>query len=280
MIDKIEKVSNSLIHHGKLSKRIYLMHLDNKDANSEFVDSLIGIAEAKAYTKIFAKVPSNCLSIFLDKGFIKEALVKDFFKDGDGFFLGRFLDERRSIDEKKDIILKVLQTCKQKAEESNDNVIIQHNYKVCRLNESNVPDIVNVFKKVFKTYPFPIHNEDYIIKTMKENVIYFGVWDEGNLIAVSSCEMDKNELNAEMTDFATLEEHRGNSLASILLIEMERAMAEEQMRTLYTIARAYSFGMNITFAKKHYKFAGTLINNTNISGQIESMNVWYKNINA
>jgi len=34
--------------------------------------------------------------------------------------------------------------------------------------------------------------------------------------------------------------------------------------------------MNITFARNNYSFAGTLINNTNISGQIESMNVWYK----
>jgi hypothetical protein len=48
------------------------------------------------------------------------------------------------------------------------------------------------------------------------------------------------------------------------------------MKTLYTIARSHSAGMNITFAKKGYLFGGTLINNTDISGKIESMNVWYK----
>ncbi len=37
-------------------------------------------------------------------------------------------------------------------------------------------------------------------------------------------------------------------------------------------------GMNITFAKTGYTYAGTLINNTNISGRLESMNVWYKHI--
>ena len=47
--------------------------------------------------------------------------------------------------------------------------------------------------------------------------------------------------------------------------------------TFYTIARSVSFGMNITFAKMDYKYTGTLKNNTNISGNIESMNVWYKN---
>jgi hypothetical protein len=34
--------------------------------------------------------------------------------------------------------------------------------------------------------------------------------------------------------------------------------------------------MNITFAKQRYALAGTLINNTDISGSLESMNVWYK----
>jgi hypothetical protein len=34
--------------------------------------------------------------------------------------------------------------------------------------------------------------------------------------------------------------------------------------------------MNITFAKCGYIFGGTLINNTQISGSIESMNLWHK----
>ena len=37
-------------------------------------------------------------------------------------------------------------------------------------------------------------------------------------------------------------------------------------------------GMNITFAKHGYHYAGTLNNNTNICGRIESMNVWYKSL--
>ena len=53
-------------------------------------------------------------------------------------------------------------------------------------------------------------------------------------------------------------------------------MKRQGMHTAYTIARSLSAGMNITFAKLGYVFAGTLTNNTNISGKIESMNVWYK----
>jgi len=48
------------------------------------------------------------------------------------------------------------------------------------------------------------------------------------------------------------------------------------MQRAYTIARALSAGMNVTFARAGYDYGGTLTNNTNICGQIESMNVWYK----
>ena len=88
----------------------------------------------------------------------------------------------------------------------------------------------------------------------------------------------KASQNVEMTDFATLPEALGHGLALSLLETMESAMCRRNMHTAHTIARARSPGMNITFSKAGYTFAGTLINNTNISGGIESMNVWYKRL--
>ncbi|MCK5703257.1 MAG: hypothetical protein KAI29_18980, partial [Cyclobacteriaceae bacterium] len=125
--------------------------------------------------------------------------------------------------------------------------------------------------------PFPIFNPDYLVSTMKEDVVYFGIFNgEDDLIAASSSEMDISSSNVEMTDFATLPTNRGTGLALILLNRMEEEMHQKNIKTFYTIARAYSYGMNITFAKNGYTFSGTLSNNTNISGNIESMNVSYK----
>ncbi len=59
---------------------------------------------------------------------------------------------------------------------------------------------------------------------------------------------------------------------------MEMKLEQEGIRTLYTIARAVSPGMNITFSKLGYIYNGCLINNTQICGSLESMNVWSKNI--
>ncbi len=81
-----------------------------------------------------------------------------------------------------------------------------------------------------------------------------------------------------MTDFATLPKWRGKGFAQCLLLHMEKTMKRRGIKTAYTIARAMSAGMNVTFSRAGYRFGGRLKNNTNISGNIESMNVWYKQL--
>jgi len=109
---------------------------------------------------------------------------------------------------------------------------------------------------------------------------FFAAWEDGRVIAASSMEDGGTVGTLEMTDFATLPSHRGNGLARKLLARMERAAALAGTRTAFTIARALSFGMNITFGRHGYTYAGTLINNTQIASSIESMNVWYRHLDG
>lgn len=81
-----------------------------------------------------------------------------------------------------------------------------------------------------------------------------------------------------MTDFATIPEERGNNYALYLLQNMEKEMIKKNIHTAFTISRAVSYGMNITFAKAGYTYAGLLKNNTAIAGNLESMNVLHKKI--
>ena len=81
-----------------------------------------------------------------------------------------------------------------------------------------------------------------------------------------------------MTDFATSKKYLGNSLSVLLLGTMEKEMKKQGIKTLYTIARLNSIPMNKTFLRFNYTYSGTLVNNTNIAGQIESMNVYYKHL--
>jgi putative beta-lysine N-acetyltransferase len=138
--------------------------------------------------------------------------------------------------------------------------------------------IARLYREVFKSYPFPIHDPGYIARSMEAGTRYFGVNRGGKLIALASAEIDREGSNAEMTDFATLPDFRGNSLAQLLLKAMEKEMRRTGILTLYTIARLHSPAMNRTFLKLQYHYAGTLIRNTQIAGRVESMNVYYKHL--
>lgn len=275
--DIIEKFEGSVIQHGSYNDRIYLIKLA-PEALSTTPRNLIDLARKSNYSKIFAKVPECHSDMFFAAGFEEEARIPAFY-DGKitAVFLGFYLNAERAEEPDLGRMDKILNIAleKQAAKSKchlNDDVTL----RIC--HEADVVTIADIYKTTFQSYPFPIHDPAYILKTMKSHVDYFGIEVNGQLVAVSSAETDKQSSNAEMTDFATLSEWRGKGFAQCLLLQMENAMKNKGIKTVYTIARAMSVGMNLTFSKTGYRFGGRLKNNTNISGNIESMNVWYKHL--
>jgi putative beta-lysine N-acetyltransferase len=223
-------------------------------------------------------VPSFAGPIFEGEGYVEEAAVPNLFNgEEDGLFLGKYLDPLREMDTSIEKIEAIIATAEEKSwlfpeipEPIDSTVVIRP------IEPSETPILANLYQLVFESYPFPIHRPDYLADSMQSHVRYFGAFDDDDLVAASSAEIDQDARNVELTDFATLPEHRGRGLAQRLLQTMEDAMRDAEIITGYTIARAYSKGMNIVFARQGYQYGGTLINNTNICGQIESMNVWHK----
>jgi len=120
---------------------------------------------------------------------------------------------------------------------------------IVRAGPELVEEITHIYADVFRSYPFPIHEPDYLLETMRSRVNYCCVLQDGRVAAVASSEMDPDACNVEMTDFATPPEHRGRGLAPHLLPVMEGEMRMLGMCTAHTISRAMSAGMNITFAR-------------------------------
>ena len=278
MSDVIEKLGRSLIQHGKSNDRIYLMKLDLEDL-SEIIEKIEKLAKTEDYSKIFAKIPTSATNIFAQAGYHQEALIPNFFKGRqDVSFMSRFLKpERSKLSQKQQEAIKlVLKVAQEKKTHSTTSP--QKNYHIRPLKEKDTTQLASLYKTVFPSYPFPIFDQNYLLKTMSEHIRYFGAFDGNLLVAASSAETDSDARNAEMTDFATNPDYRKKGLASELLKTMELHMKSANFTTLYTIARATSIGINTTFARSGYIFGGTLYNNTQISGNIESMNVWCKNI--
>ncbi len=269
-----------MIQHGKMNDRVYIMKLDPVDM-PDMLDAIEQLAIKKKYSKIFAKIPALCENEFVKRGYVHEAIIPSMYCGvSEGLFLAKFLSPERAIDERMQDIKSIISLSQDKTGEKM-KARTGHDYSIHRATEEDVQDICAVYKEVFPSYPFPIYDPNYIRKTMTSHIQYYVIRDSSACCCgSSSAEIDEKSGCAEMTDFATLSTHRGTGLARWLLSRMEADMITQGVTMAYTIARALSAGMNITFAKNDYRFAGTLINNTNIAGSIESMNVWYKPLQA
>ena len=194
--DLIVRVDGSVIQHGKLNNRAYLMK-PGKENIDNLIKYLNKLAEENSYTKIFAKVPEIYKSHFLTDGYEVEASIPGIC------FMSKYFCPERKIDLNKHKVSEILSICPSKK----DYNLKDFAFMECR--PDHAPEMAQLYKKVFASYPFPIDDQDYILKTMRENIKYFGIQDNNRLVALSSSEIDYENQNAEMTDFATLPEFRG-----------------------------------------------------------------------
>ncbi len=278
LFDEVVKFGKSTLQHGPNNNRIYLMKLDAEDKDI-ILNHLYNLAVKNKYSKIFAKVPESMSDLFLKSKFRSEAKVPGFYKGEECCeFLGLYLKEERSIISDKD--KKLIDTIVKFSSEPfvENGICLPEGYIMKPVGEEHLDALAELYKIVFDVYPFPIFDKAYLLETLKDHVRYFGVFKGDELVAASSAEIDFENKNAEMTDFATRPDQRGKKLSYFLLKYMEEEMKKAEILTVYTIARAVSFGMNKTFGRLHYTFGGTLINNTQIGSSIECMNVWYKSL--
>jgi putative beta-lysine N-acetyltransferase len=270
MPDTITKLGVSVVQHGRDNDRIYVMRLSVRDM-PHILHRLYDLAWANSYSKIFAKVPARALDPFIRAGYAIEACVPGLFNGREaGYFVAKYFSPARAADKKDDGVRSFAGFAAKRTP-------IQKKALTLHIaGPGDAKELAGLYGRVFDTYPFPINDASYIVKTMRENVRYFLVRVNGRLAAAASSEMSREPQHVEMTDFAVLPEYRGNGMAGRLLRTMEENMIGEGMKVAYTIARAASYPINRTFSRAGYSYGGRLVNNTNICGSLESMNVWYK----
>ena len=278
MQDTLECHQSSIIQHGKLNDRVYIMYV-HPDETETVLETSLSLANKNGYSKIFAKVGESSSQPFLEKGFSIEASIPNYFDTEACLFISLFTDKNRSQiqNQTKSLIFDVLDTVNGKAKlkelpDAPSNSIIR------RLEYVDSKQLSQLYRDTFKSYPFPIFDLDYLQQSMNEHTVYFGCYIDDKLIGASSAEMDVQGYSAEMTDFAVRPEMRGKNLSVHLLNAMEKYLFVRKKYSCYTICRSVSYGMNSAFKKLGYTYSGTLVNNTNISGSIESMNVWHKTL--
>jgi putative beta-lysine N-acetyltransferase len=275
--DLVLRRGDSVIQHGHFNNRVYVMKLAPGDI-PDIIRYADALAHKEGYTKIFVKVPESSVEVFASDGYISEATIPFFYRGSEpAVFMGKYLDPKRKEIRDATVTANVLSDAFSHAGERNTHNV-PDGFSLMHAHAGDADDIAKLLRTVFTTYPFPIGDPDYIRKTLQGSIRYFIMKKSYLLAAVASCEIDAENLNAEVTDFATGPLFRGRGFASLLLHAMETELKKEGIRLAYTICRAGFRPINTVFAGAGYQFGGTLPNNTNICGSVESMNVWYKKL--
>ena len=268
--DRTESIDGAVVQHGHSSDRAYLLK-PGHDATAD-VALLERLASEHGYSKLFAKTTGAATQAFVDAGFAVEARVPSGIPGEELSFCTRFLTEDRAVERFPEAVHAALKPQVRRRSANTPPAV-----NIRPLGLQDVPELVALYSHVFESYPFPINDPAFLRRSMAEGTVFVGVRDDtGRLIAAASAELSNETLTCELTDFATHPESRGAGLASALLRGLETAVRARGMRVAYTIARATSASINSVFARNGYTHAGTLVNNTHISGRIESMNVWYR----
>lgn len=243
-------------------------------------DRLIWLANANEYDKIFIKAKRNDWQQFLCLGFVLEGILKYYYRGEDAYVMSRFSSLERALSNRVIAETDLIEELMRNPPEGPPRELTD-GLQVIKCEEEHIPSLVELYRGVFKTYPSPLTHPDYIKQTMRRNILYRAVVDaSGEIVSAASADVDSKHSNAELTDCATKPENRGSGLMLHLVIALENDLAERGIKTSYSLARARSQGMNRVFYRAGYEYSGRLINNCDIYGQFEDMNIWAKLLEA
>lgn len=218
--DRIELFQDRhLIQHGPANDRIYLMKMGD-DGAVTLPDDLIAFASQHNYSKVFAKVPAAAAIPFRLVGFKREAAIPGYYGGCEqADFLCCYLHEQRRQESDPQQLDEVL--CQAQAVSAHGEASLRRSLpEGVTLRSCGIADVEQMavlYRSVFASYPFPVDDPEYLRQTMHENIHYVGAEWNGQLIALASAEQDVVAGSAEMTDFATLPEWRGQGLGAFLL---------------------------------------------------------------
>jgi beta-lysine N6-acetyltransferase len=252
--------------------------LDYKAENYQnMLERLAWLAESNDFDKVFVKASKADFQQFLSHGYMMEGVLKYYSNGEDAYVLSRFSSFDRIHSEN---LVKEAELIENLIYHSPDEKKRTHDPKTKIITATNehIPLLVHIYRSVFETYPSPLTNPDYIKSTMDRNIIYKMVLKDDCAMAAASADIDRKHLNAEMTDCAATPEVQGKGLMQLVLSNLEDDLRKEGIMTAYSLARGMSIGMNRVFHRLGYEFSGRLINNCDIFGHFEDMNIWVKRL--
>ncbi|MGM7701324.1 putative beta-lysine N-acetyltransferase [Pseudalkalibacillus sp. Hm43] len=209
---------------------------------------------------------------FLSLGYQFEALFSGYFSGNDAYSMALFTENARRTSDYWVYEDETLQQV-QEVERTLDVPTAAH-YKIRKAEATDAYALSELYQAVFEIYPTPMNDPKYIEKLINQDSIFYVAEFDGKIVSAASADINTTYHNAELTDCATLPDHRKKGLMKILIAKLECELKEKQIYCAYSIARALSFGMNAVFHQRYYQYKGRFTKNCNIYNKLEDMNLW------
>lgn len=283
-LDNYKSINNyyTNIDHTKIyvdlaSKRVKIIDITNISVQN--LKRIIHYASKQHLGKVICYCNMETSDFFTNAGFKLDGKIPGYFKGKDALCMSYFISSDREICsnfiEKNSLI--------NKCSNVKNTFMPNHNnldYIIRNANKNDIKEMIKLFSKVFSTYPYPIYDEEFLRENMDKKVLYKVAIYDGKIISIASANMDRENLNAEITDCATYPAYEGNGILSNIVHALECDLKFKGFITLYSLSRAINPSINYVLSKQNYSFTGRIVNDCNICSTFEDMNIWVKNIKS
>jgi beta-lysine N6-acetyltransferase len=241
------------------------------------VQNLRWIAEANGFDKIIAMASRQDWRMFLRFGYVLEAVIKYYLNGEDAYVMSKFRSQERlssgSLMEEILLIENIMDEPRVQEVRS-----LPQGMRIRMARQEDVPNLISLYQDIFETYPSPLIHASYFETIFQKESIFALCEQDGTIVSAASAELYPEHKAAELTDCATRKQFRGLGLMRQILEFLEQELCRRDYICSYTMARARSYGMNNVFYRLGYDFLGRLVNNCDIYGAYEDMNIWVRDL--
>ena len=262
------------IYLDLFNERIRVINYDAKDTQA-LVQCIDYLASNNNFGKVFLKAKPDEWERLLPHGFVLEGIFKYYFNGEHAYCLSKFYTQERRVSLMFDTETEIMETVAG-IEPVSELPSLSPEFELREAVPADIPEICALYNKVFKTYPVPLNQPQYVELLMDKDYLFMVITHDGKIISCASADINYEFSNAEITDCASMPEYRGRGLMLAVIAALELEVKSKGIECLYSIARALSPGMNTVFKKLGYTYTGRLVNNCNIFGKFEDMNLWVK----
>jgi len=259
------------------NQRIKIMDYEASDIE-QLILKVRYLAEANSFDKIICMARRRDWQTFLRYGYVLEAVLKYYIDGEDAFVVSKFRSQERLTSHN---LMEEILMIEKVMEHRWDSFAVRplpSGYEVRLAKRDDIAELLDLYASIFETYPSPLIHASYLETVFQKETLFAVCTREGEIVSAASAEVHPQVHAAELTDCATKKSARGLGLMSHILSLLEAEISQKGYICAYTMARSRSYGMNNVFYRLGYEFMGRLINNCDIYGDYEDMNIWVRDL--